>query len=311
METAIVENIVVAAEQPPVVALTPKEENEKTPSSASAGADGAVTVVAAEVVSVVPESVVVVPPPVMEVDLEVGSDGPCKCGCQPDQPLAPTILAEDVPTEPKPNEESDVKDKKKKKKAVPKLSASRVESPSSKTKSPEDIDALLGLIAEIKRKRGCSHKRGPVPVKSASATANSGNASEAEAASTTATTTTTILPPIIGRQISPKHKRVTRKALEQLVSTRTKQGMSHHRNLFLENGRELINQSGDIRFLDCTLKVPIGPFQTGQVVSTIDWLSSADLLMLNNTNKISETVVVPLSAASLETVIPMEVASLT
>jgi hypothetical protein len=109
------------------------------------------------------------------------------------------------------------------------------------------------------------------------------------------------------KAVKDKKKRITRKVLESFVYQRIQQRQQMTRDLFEETDSEPINDMGDMRYMGCTLHVPMGPFKAGDTVGTVDLFASAGVVLLNNTNRISETVVLAMAPAAIQGPEPLDV----
>jgi hypothetical protein len=67
-----------------------------------------------------------------------------------------------------------------------------------------------------------------------------------------------------------------------------------------------LNDFGDVRFSDCVLNVPIGPFRILEHVKIVDWLASSSTMMVSNTGRVVDSVLFAIQPASVGvTPIPM------
>jgi hypothetical protein len=103
---------------------------------------------------------------------------------------------------------------------------------------------------------------------------------------------------------SASPKKLSAKALGAFVESRTTREHSSNFLLFEEECCQVLNDTGDIRYHGCVLKTKIGPFEAGARVKSIDWLNSANLLILNDTGKPADAIVVPIRPVELESATP-------
>jgi hypothetical protein len=71
------------------------------------------------------------------------------------------------------------------------------------------------------------------------------------------------------------------------------------RNLFTFEDCAVINDLGDVRFGGCVLASQMGPFAANESVKIIDWMPSVSAALLSKTAKVSDTVVLEISPASV------------
>ena len=105
---------------------------------------------------------------------------------------------------------------------------------------------------------------------------------------------------------APKKKAVSGRFLDKVISARKKSGIYYHSNLFRCVRSDLINADGDIRHFGCVAMAQMGPFAPGAKIEVIDWVGSANLLLISQTGKIADTVILPLTESSLASQTPIE-----
>lgn len=87
-----------------------------------------------------------------------------------------------------------------------------------------------------------------------------------------------------------KKKVVTQRKLEILVNTRRDANLGFPCNKFDFEDREVLNEAGDLRFTGCMLNTKLGPFHEGERIEQIDWLHSANIILVSQKGTIAETL---------------------
>lgn len=103
-----------------------------------------------------------------------------------------------------------------------------------------------------------------------------------------------------------KKKVVTGRFLDKLIKVRKAGNHSYHGALFKCARADLINADGDLRHFGCEALSQIGPFAPGTKIEVIDWVGSANLLLVSQSGKIKDTVILQLSGGSIENPTPIE-----
>lgn len=75
-------------------------------------------------------------------------------------------------------------------------------------------------------------------------------------------------------------------------------------HLFTYEDFIVLNDMGDLRFWDCVLKSPVGPYPSGTCIKLIDWVFSASLLLVSPTAKMSDVSVLGISPVVLTPIPP-------
>lgn len=104
--------------------------------------------------------------------------------------------------------------------------------------------------------------------------------------------------------VQPKiPRRVTRKSIDLLVKQRRRGMPLGHPlgNFFCCAKKSVINRHGDMRYENCVLNSQMGPYLPGENVAVIDWLSSANLVLMTRSGRATETVPLALMSPALVT----------
>lgn len=108
-------------------------------------------------------------------------------------------------------------------------------------------------------------------------------------------------------QPSPKRKRITRRGIDSLVQGRHNSGNTTTCRLFRWARADVVNPFGDVRYSDCTMLCDAGPFRASDKAATVDWVGSANLLLISKSGKLDDTVAFSLVPSVLESQDPVDI----
>ena len=96
-----------------------------------------------------------------------------------------------------------------------------------------------------------------------------------------------------------KATKLTVRKVQALIESRRQKNMCTTNNLFHADAMGVVNAMGDICYEGCTLLQTMGPLPAGSVVRTIDWLGSANMVLLSVTGNVDDMVALELAPGSI------------
>lgn len=107
------------------------------------------------------------------------------------------------------------------------------------------------------------------------------------------------------RKASGAPKPISRTDINKLIKERFASTGSIVRGLFTFEDCAVTNDLGDVRFGNCVLVSPIGPFAVNESIRIIDWLPSISTILLSKTARVSDTVAMEIAPAAINSQIPL------
>lgn len=92
------------------------------------------------------------------------------------------------------------------------------------------------------------------------------------------------------RKGAPKRRTATEKRSDmlELIQSRRKVLQPGAAGLFRSEQMMPLEMPGDVRYVDCTVTCPFGPYKTGDRVDLIDWIGTANLAIISQSGSIAD-----------------------